>query len=68
MREKLSEGPSSQENEQIWHSFNQTCLSKYLVSRQTKSRDYFCLKISKKRGLSINPDIHHSKVPASHLS
>ena len=25
------------------------------------------LEISKKRGLSINPDIHHSKVPSSEL-
>ena len=44
MGEKLSEGPSSQEN---------------IISRLC------CLKISKKRGLSINPDIHHSKVPSS---
>ena len=27
--------------------------------------DYVSLEISKKRGLSINPDIHHSKVPNS---
>ena len=37
MDEKLSEGPSSQEN---------------IISRLC------CLKISKKRGLSIHPDIH----------
>ena len=48
MGEKLSEGPSSQENEQIW-----------------RSRDYVSLEISKMRGLSIIPDIHHSKVPSS---
>ena len=35
MGEKLSEGPSSQENEQIWSSLNQICWSKYLISRQT---------------------------------
>jgi len=29
------------------------------------SRDYVSLEISKKRGLSVNPDIHHSKVPSS---
>ncbi len=40
MDEKLNEGPSSQENQQIW------------------------LEISKKRGSSINPYIHHSKVPS----
>ena len=40
MGEKLSEDPSSQENQQIW------------------------LEISKKRGSSINPYIHHSKVPS----
>ena len=28
------------------------------------SRDYVILEISKKRGLSINPDIYHSKVPS----
>ena len=27
----------------------------------------FNLEIKKKRGLSINPDIHHSKVPNSGL-
>ena len=35
MDEKLSEGPSKQENEQIWHSKNQTYWSEYLISRQT---------------------------------
>ena len=35
MGEKLSEGPSSQENEQIWRSQNQNCWSKYLILRLT---------------------------------
>ena len=30
-----------------------------------KSRDYVSLEISKKRGSSINPNIHHSNVPSS---
>ena len=28
-------------------------------------QDYFNLEIKKKSGLSLNPDIHHSKVPSS---
>ena len=31
------------------------------VKKTNKSRDYVRLEISKNRGLSINPDIHHSK-------
>ena len=62
---KLNEGPSSQVNQQIWRSLHQICWSKYLISRLKKSQDYVSLEISKKRGLSINPDIHQSKVPSS---
>ena len=35
------------------------------LSEGPSSQDYVSLEISKKRGLSINPDIHHSKVPSS---
>jgi len=28
-------------------------------------QDYVNLEIKKKSGLSLNPDIHHSKVPSS---
>ena len=59
MGEKLSEGPSSQETNK-----SGVPRIKY-VDLNIKSRDYLSLEISKKKGLSINPDIHHSKVPSS---
>ena len=63
MGEKLSEGPSPVKKT------NKSGVARIkFVDLNIWSRDYVSLEISKKRGLSINPDIHHSKVPSSEFS
>ena len=66
MKNKVKPLPSKKTNKSGFPRIKFVALaSKYLISRLTWSRDYVSLEISKKRGLSNNLDIHHSKVPSS---
>ena len=63
MGEKLSEGPFSQKKKKTRTNlaFLESNLMLYIFNLETLHN----LEISKKRGLSVNPDILHCKVPSS---
>ena len=61
MDEKVSEGPTSpNKRKNLALAFNV-----FLYFLEFVNLNIFNLEISKNRGLSINPDVHHSKVPSS---